>query len=109
MNEIAPEHLSIQTADPLTTLSKIKHAGSIFIGPYTPVACGDYASGTNHVLPTAGYAKTYSALDVHHFMKRSQVQMVTKEGLETIGDIVEILATAEGLAAHAASVRIRRE
>ena len=109
MNEIAPEHLSIQTADPLTTLSKIKQAGSIFIGPYTPVACGDYASGTNHVLPTAGYAKTYSALDVHHFMKRSQVQMVTKEGLETIGDIVEILATAEGLAAHAASVRIRRE
>ena len=109
MNEIAPEHLSIQTGDPLTTLSKIKHAGSIFIGPYTPVACGDYASGTNHVLPTAGYAKTYSALDVHHFMKRSQVQMVTKEGLETIGDIVEILATAEGLAAHAASVRIRRE
>ena len=109
MNEIAPEHLSIQTADPLATLSKIKHAGSIFIGPYTPVACGDYASGTNHVLPTAGYAKTYSALDVHHFMKRSQVQIVTKEGLDTIGDIVEILATAEGLAAHAASVRIRRE
>lgn len=109
MNEIAPEHLSIQTADPLTTLSKIKHAGSIFIGPYTPVACGDYASGTNHVLPTAGYAKTYSALDVHHFMKRSQVQIVTKEGLDTIGDIVETLATAEGLAAHAESVKIRRE
>ncbi|MDO9523635.1 MAG: histidinol dehydrogenase [Methanocorpusculum sp.] len=108
MNEIAPEHLSIQTADPLATLEKIRHAGSIFIGPYTPVACGDYASGTNHVLPTAGYAKSYSALDVHHFMKRSQVQMVTKEGLETIGDIVEILAEAEGLAAHAASVTIRR-
>jgi len=108
MNEIAPEHLSIQTADPLTTLGKIRHAGSIFIGPYTPVACGDYASGTNHVLPTAGYAKSYSALDVHHFMKRSQVQMVTKEGLETIGDVVEILAEAEGLAAHAASVTIRR-
>jgi len=108
MNEIAPEHLSIQTTDPLTTLGKIRHAGSIFIGPYTPVACGDYASGTNHVLPTAGYAKSYSALDVHHFMKRSQVQMVTKEGLDTIGDIVEILAEAEGLAAHAASVTIRR-
>jgi len=108
MNEIAPEHLSIQTADPLTTLGKIRHAGSIFIGPYTPVACGDYASGTNHVLPTAGYAKSYSALDVHHFMKRSQVQMVTKEGLDTIGDVVEILAKAEGLAAHAASVTIRR-
>ncbi len=108
MNEIAPEHLSIQTVDPLATLGRIRHAGSIFIGPYTPVACGDYASGTNHVLPTAGYAKSYSALDVHHFLKRSQVQMVTKEGLETIGDIVEILAEAEGLAAHAASVTIRR-
>ncbi len=108
MNEIAPEHLSIQTFDPLATLGKIRHAGSIFIGPYTPVACGDYASGTNHVLPTAGYAKSYSALDVHHFMKRSQVQMVTKEGLDTIGDVVEILAKAEGLAAHAASATIRR-
>ncbi|HJK12145.1 MAG TPA: histidinol dehydrogenase [Methanocorpusculum sp.] len=109
MNRIAPEHLSIQTADPLATLSGIRHAGSIFIGPYTPVACGDYASGTNHVLPTAGYAKSYSALDVNHFMKRSQVQIVTREGLETIGDVIETLATAEGLAAHANSVRIRRE
>ena len=108
MNEIAPEHLSIQTFDPLATLGKIRHAGSIFIGPYTPVACGDYASGTNHVLPTAGYAKSYSALDVHHFMKRSQVQMVTRGGLDSIGDIIELLAGAEGLAAHAASVMIRR-
>ena len=108
MNEIAPEHLSIQTFDPLTTLGKIRHAGSIFIGPYTPGACGDYASGTNHVLPTAGYAKSYSALDVHHFMKRSQVQMVTRDGLDSIGDIIELLAGAEGLAAHAASVMIRR-
>ena len=108
MNRIAPEHLSIQTADPLGTLSGILHAGSIFIGPYTPVACGDYASGTNHVLPTAGYAKSYSALDVNHFMKRSQVQIVTRDGLDTIGDIVETLATAEGLAAHANSVKIRR-
>lgn len=108
INHIAPEHLSIQTLDPLATLSGIRHAGSIFIGPYTPVACGDYASGTNHVLPTAGYAKSYSALDVHHFLKRSQVQMITREGLEAIGDTVEILADAEGLTAHADSVRIRR-
>lgn len=108
MNEIAPEHLSIQSADSMTILSKIHHAGSIFIGPYTPVACGDYASGTNHVLPTAGYAKSYSALDVNHFMKRSQVQIVTKEGLENIGDTIETLATAEGLHAHCESVKIRR-
>lgn len=109
INEIAPEHLSIQTVDSLTTLSKVRHAGSIFIGPYTPVAVGDYASGTNHVLPTAGYAKSYSALDVNHFMKRSQVQMVTREGLEAIGDVVELLADAEGLSAHAESVRVRRK
>ncbi|HJJ29082.1 MAG TPA: histidinol dehydrogenase [Methanocorpusculum sp.] len=109
MNDIAPEHLSIQTKDPLTTLSGIRHAGSVFIGPYTPVACGDYASGTNHVLPTAGYAKSYSALDVNHFMKRSQVQIVTRAGLETIAETIEALATAEGLSAHAASVKIRRE
>ena len=109
MNDIAPEHLSIQTVDALTVLSGIRHAGSIFIGPYTPVACGDYASGTNHVLPTAGYAKSYSALDVNHFMKRSQVQLVTKDGLESIADTIEVLATAEGLAAHAESVKVRRE
>lgn len=109
MNDIAPEHLSIQTRDALSTLSAIRHAGSVFIGPYTPVACGDYASGTNHVLPTAGYAKSYSALDVNHFMKRSQVQMVTKSGLESIADTIEQLAAAEGLSAHAASVKIRRE
>lgn len=109
MNEIAPEHLSIQTVDSMSVLSKISNAGSIFIGPYTPVACGDYASGTNHVLPTAGYAKGYSALDVNHFMKRSQVQIVTKEGLEAIADTIEALATSEGLCAHSGSVKIRRE
>jgi histidinol dehydrogenase len=108
INDIAPEHLSIQTRDPLSTLTGIRHAGSVFIGPYTPVAAGDYASGTNHVLPTAGYAKSYSALDVNHFMKRSQVQIISREGLEAIGDAVELLAEAEGLAAHAESVRIRR-
>ncbi len=108
MDRIAPEHLSIQTSDPLATLAAIHNAGSIFIGPFTPVACGDYASGTNHVLPTAGYAKSYSALDVTHFMKRSQVQMVTREGLESIRETIENLAHAEGLTAHAESVRIRK-
>ena len=109
IDDIAPEHLCIMTADPLTALSSIHNAGSIFVGPYTPVACGDYASGTNHVLPTAGYAKSYSALDVGHFMKRSQVQMVSREGLETIGDTIETLAQAEGLFAHANSVKLRRK
>ncbi len=106
---IAPEHLSIQVSDPLAVLSGIHNAGSIFIGRYAAVACGDYASGTNHVLPTAGYASTYSGLDVMHFMKRSSVQVIKREGLESIGDTVEALAKAEGLTAHARSVSIRRQ
>ena len=109
IDDIAPEHLCIMTKDPLTSLSSIHNAGSIFVGPYTPVACGDYASGTNHVLPTAGYAKSYSALDVGHFMKRSQVQMVSRTGLDVIGDTIETLAQAEGLFAHENSVKLRRK
>jgi histidinol dehydrogenase len=90
---IAPEHLSVQVADPLGILNRIRSAGSIFVGPYAAVACGDYASGTNHVLPTAGYARFYSGLDVNHFCRRSTVQVITD---------------AEGLHAHAESVRVRR-
>ncbi len=109
INMIAPEHLSIQVSDPLAVLSGIQNAGSIFVGRYAAVACGDYASGTNHVLPTAGYASTYSGLDVMHFMKRSSVQVIKRDGLEAIGDTVEMLAKAEGLTAHARSVNIRRQ
>lgn len=108
VNTVAPEHLSIQVADPLSALGGVRNAGSIFIGPYAPVACGDYASGTNHVLPTAGYASRFSGLDVNHFCKTSTVQMITRRGLETIGDVVETIAEAEGLSAHAESVRVRR-
>ncbi len=109
MDRIAPEHLSIQVGDPLAVLSAVRHAGSIFVGPYTPVAAGDYASGTNHVLPTAGYARMYSGLNVSHFCKSSTVQIIDREGLEAIGDIIETIADAEGLSAHAESVRIRRK
>jgi len=109
MDRIAPEHLSIQVGDPLAVLSAVRHAGSIFVGPYTPVAAGDYASGTNHVLPTAGYARMYSGLNVSHFCKSSTVQIIDREGLEAIGDIIETIAGAEGLSAHAESVRIRRK
>lgn len=108
MDDVAPEHLSIQVADPLSTLNAVHNAGSIFVGPYTAVAFGDYASGTNHVLPTAGFARVFSGLDVHHFCKTSSVQMINREGLEWLGGVVETLATAEGLHAHAESVRIRR-
>jgi histidinol dehydrogenase len=106
---VAPEHLSIQVADPLTVVTRVKNAGAIFVGRYSAVACGDYAVGTNHVLPTAGYAKTYSGLDVNHFCKTASVEMIDKDGLETIGDIVETIAEAEGLYTHAQSVRIRRQ
>jgi len=106
---IAPEHLSIQVADPLAVVMKVKNAGAIFVGKYSAVACGDYAVGTNHCLPTAGYSKMYSGLDVAHFCKTASVEMIDRSGLEAIGDIVETIATAEGLHAHARSVKIRRE
>ena len=105
---VAPEHLSIQVADPLPVVMRVQNAGAIFVGQYSAVACGDYAIGTNHVLPTAGYAKTYSGLDVQHFCKTASVEMISREGLEVIGDTVETIADAEGLHAHAESVRVRR-
>ena len=107
MNGIAPEHLSIQVKDPLDTLSKVRNGGSIFVGPYTPVAAGDYASGTNHVLPTAGNAKVASGLNVAHFRKTSTVQFLTKEGLETLSPTIRTIAEAEGLIAHSDSVKVR--
>lgn len=106
---VAPEHLSIQVADPLSVVTRVKNAGAIFVGKYSAVACGDYAVGTNHCLPTAGYSKMYSGLDVQHFCKTASVEMLDRDGLEAIGDIVETIATAEGLHAHAQSVRVRRE
>lgn len=107
VNGIAPEHLCIQTRDPLGTLSRIRNAGSIFVGPYTPIAAGDYCSGTNHVLPTSGYATLYSGLTVSHFRKTSTVQMLSKEGLQSLAPTIRTLAEAEGLTAHAFSVSAR--
>ncbi|MDR1954535.1 MAG: histidinol dehydrogenase [Candidatus Methanoplasma sp.] len=107
MNGIAPEHLSIQVKDPLDILSKITNAGSIFVGPYTPIAAGDYASGTNHVLPTAGHAATMSGLNVAHFRKTSTIQMISKDGLSLLAPTISAIAKAEGLYAHSDSVKIR--
>ena len=107
MNEMAPEHLSLQVADTMGALNIVRNAGSIFIGPYTPVAAGDYASGTNHVLPTAGNASVMSGLNVSHFRKTSTVQMISKDGLEEMAPVIERIAEAEGLTAHRDSVRIR--
>jgi len=109
MNSVAPEHLSIQVKNPLDVLSKITNAGSIFIGPYTPIAAGDYASGTNHVLPTAGHAATMSGLNVAHFRKTSTVQLITKDGLSVLAPTITAISKAEGLHAHTESVNIREK
>ena len=105
-NKFAPEHLEIITEKDI--LSRIKHAGSIFIGSHAPVSAGDYASGTNHVLPTAGYARMFSGLNTDHFVVKSSVQIIEKRGLENISETVIGLAEAEGLSAHANAVRIRK-
>ncbi len=107
MDGMAPEHLSIQTADPMSTLSLVRNAGSIFLGPFTPVAAGDYASGTNHVLPTAGNAAVHSGLTVSHFMKSSTVQLIDRDGLEDLAPTIEAISSSEGLSAHGDSVRVR--
>jgi histidinol dehydrogenase len=106
-NDFAPEHLEIMVEDTDAVLDKIENAGSIFVGNYAPVPVGDYASGTNHVLPTAGYAKIYSGLNILHFLKIASIQRISKEGLGTLKDAVISIAENEGLAAHADSVRMR--
>ena len=107
--EYAPEHLSIQTNDPRQVAERIPSAGSVFLGPFTPVAAGDYATGTNHVLPTNGLAKRTGGLSVDDFVRSTTVQQLTEDGLHTLSPTITKLAEAEGLNAHAESVRIRTE
>jgi histidinol dehydrogenase len=106
-NEYATEHLQVMTKDPFITLNSIKHAGSIFLGPYAPVPVGDYASGTNHVLPTGQCARMFSGLSVDDFIKKPTFQYFSREGLEGLKDVVITLAEAEGLPIHARAVRER--
>lgn len=108
-NEIAPEHLEICIEDPFAVLSKIKNAGSIFLGRNTPEALGDYLAGPNHTLPTSGTAKFSSPLSVDDFIKKSSIIYYTKEALEKVKDNVINFAEKEGLDAHADSVNIRFE
>ena len=105
--EYAAEHLSIQTADPEALLERIDNVGSAFLGPYSPVAAGDYATGTNHVLPTNGGAKAFGGLSVDTFLRSSTVQRLDEEGLADLSETITTLAEAEGLEAHAESVRER--
>ena len=106
-NGFAPEHLEIIVRDPMMVLRQIRSAGSVFLGPYTPVAAGDYASGTNHVLPTSGYARVFSGLNADAFVKKITVQQISKDGLRLLSDAITVIAEAEGLSAHAESVRKR--
>ena len=106
-NSYAPEHLILQVAQPRDLLPRVRNAGSVFLGEWTPESVGDYCSGTNHVLPTYGFARTYSGLGVDQFMRQMTVQELSLEGLQNLGDAVVSLAGLEGLDAHAAAV-IRR-
>lgn len=106
-NRYAPEHLIVQTTNPRALQAKLKNAGSIFLGAWTPESVGDYASGTNHVLPTYGYTRTYSSLGLADFVKRYTVQELTQEGLLNLAPTVTCLADAEGLTAHKRAVTIR--
>ncbi|MDH5381155.1 MAG: histidinol dehydrogenase [Cyclobacteriaceae bacterium] len=108
-NTYAPEHLIIQANNLEQVAEKINHAGSVFLGPYTPESAGDYASGTNHTLPTNGYARAFSGLSVESFVKYITFQEITREGLENIGDTIEIMAKFEELDAHKNAVSIRRK
>jgi len=108
VNEFAPEHLIINTKDCDQLVDKIVNAGSIFLGPYTPEAAGDYASGTNHTLPTNGFAKAFGGVSLESFMKYITVQKISKSGLDILGPIVEEMAEAEQLKGHAEAVRVRR-
>ncbi len=106
-NEYAPEHLIIMTSQPEEVLKDVHNAGSIFLGELTPVAAGDYGSGTNHVLPTSGCARLYSGLSTESFLKKPTIQRLSKEGLENLKDVVVTLAEYEGLYAHAESFKKR--
>jgi histidinol dehydrogenase len=103
----APEHLILSCADAEAISNQIISAGSVFIGNYSPESVGDYASGTNHTLPTNGYAAMYSGVSLDSFVKKITYQQLTKEGLSTIGNTVMTMAEAEGLDAHKNAVAIR--
>ena len=106
-NEYAPEHLIINTIDAERLAERVENAGSVFIGPYSPESAGDYASGTNHTLPTSGYAKAYSGVNLDSFTKKITFQRLSPEGLRSIGPTIEIMAENEDLMAHRMAVTVR--
>ena len=106
-NEYAPEHLIINTANADALAERVTNAGSVFIGAYSPESAGDYASGTNHTLPTSGYAKAYSGVNLDSFTKKITFQRLTRDGLRSIGRAVEVMAENEDLMAHRMAVTVR--
>lgn len=108
-NAIAPEHLEVMTRNPRRLLPRLRNAGAIFLGSWTPEPIGDYAAGPNHTLPTGGTSRWASPLGVYDFVKRSSLLEFTRQGFLGLAPPVERIAEAEGLGAHAASVRIRRK
>lgn len=108
-NQYAPEHLILETNEWKPLINKVLNAGSVFLGHLTPESAGDYASGTNHTLPTSGFARSYSGVSVDSFVKKITFQHISEEGLEQIGSTVEILAELEGLHAHKNAVSIRKK
>ena len=107
INEYAPEHLIVVTKNDSFFVDHIENAGSVFIGSFTPESAGDYASGTNHTLPTNGFSKAYSGVNLDAFTKSITFQKISKKGLQNIGNSIEIMAAAEGLDAHKNAVTIR--
>ncbi|MDD2416753.1 MAG: histidinol dehydrogenase [Parabacteroides sp.] len=106
-NQYAPEHLIIQTADYASIAEQITNAGSVFMGAYTPESAGDYASGTNHTLPTNGYARSYSGVNLDSFIKKITFQEITPEGIKNLGNTIELMAAGEQLDAHRNAVTVR--
>jgi histidinol dehydrogenase len=108
VNDYAPEHLEVLTKDPFVTLNKIKNAGEILLGPLTPIPTANYCLGLNAILPTGGFARTYSSVSVWDFLKRSGVGYLSREGFDRLGDITATLADYEGFPAHAMAIRKRK-
>jgi histidinol dehydrogenase len=108
VNQIAPEHVEIATADPDAIANEVRHSGAIFLGRYAPEALGDYVTGSNHILPTSGAARFASGLSVLDFMKRTSIQRISEQGFRHLAAAAETLAKCEGLPAHGLSVSIRR-
>jgi histidinol dehydrogenase len=108
-NAYAPEHLILATKDAESLAERVVNAGSVFVGHFTPESAGDYASGTNHTLPTNGTARAYSGVSLDSYVKMVTFQAITEEGIELLGDTIEAMAAAEQLDAHKNAVSLRRK